>query len=450
MADYDAQFEAEVLAHCLKDAKYLREAARVLDRRHFILREHGWAWRVIRETWTRATELCTPAVFQSRATADFQEDEDRRVHLELVLRLYKHAQPAPRTALEELRRFVRTAALQSAIEDSVRAQERGEWDQAWEPIQDLMRKDVRRTGYSVGRWIEEFEERQRERKHRREHPEQYRSIPTGFRRLDRVITGAQEGELCGIMATTNRGKSALAVNIGFNAVMRKFSVIHFSTEMGYKKVLQRYDSRFTEIEYRKYKRFDFTEEELADLDKLILSNKRKFIGRLRVVSTPLRTCDIDLIRTAIEDLRLEMPSVDMVIVDSGDHLQPRGRFEKQYLAEGSNFYDLKDLAEDLEIPVWVTLQAKQEFETKVASTRAAGGAYAKSQVVDLMLSLNEPGEKPRARAVTSDTTRIEAPTKKPDLELYVAKCRDDESKFFIPIETDLKRMLIREMESMEG
>lgn len=448
MADYDAQFEAEVLAHCLKDTKYLREAVRVLDRRHFILREHGWAWRVIRETWARANELTTAAVFQARATADFPDDEDRRVHLELVLRLFKHDRPAPRTALEELRRFIRTAALQSAIEESVRAQERGEWDEAWVPIKDLMRKDIQRTGYSVGRWIEEFEDRQRERKHRREHPEQYRSIPTGFRSLDRVITGAQEGELCGIMATTNRGKSALAINIGLNAVMRKFGVIQFSTEMGYKKVLQRYDSRFTQIEYRKYKRFDFTEEELAALDKLILNNRRKFMGRLRVVSTPLRTCDMDLIRTAIEDLRPEMPSVDMVIVDSGDHLQPRGRFEKQYLAEGSNFYDLKDLAEDLEIPVWVTLQAKQEFETKVASTRAAGGAYAKSQVVDLMLSLNEPGEKPRVRAVTSDATRIDAPTKKPDLELYVAKCRDDESRFFIPIETDLKRMLIREMESV--
>lgn len=449
MADYDTDFEAEVLAHCLKDPKYLREASRVLERRHFVAREHGWAWRVIRETWTTTTELVTPAVFQSRATADFREDDERRVHLELVLRLFKHDRPAPQTALDELRRFVRTAQLQEAIEQSVQLQERGEWDQAWDPIRDLMHRDVRRVNYQVGRFIEEFDERQRERKHRRDHPELYRSIPTGFRSLDRVITGAQEGELCGVMATTNRGKSVMAVNLGFSAAARGYGVIHFSTEMGYKKVLQRYDSRFTQIEYRKYKRFDFNKDELAAINKLVAGARRKFMGRLRVVSTPLRSCDIDLLRTAIDDLRGEMSSVDMVVVDSADHLQARGRFEKQYQAEGSNFWDLKDLAEDLELPVWATLQAKQEFETKVASTRAAAGSYDKSRICDLLLSLNEPGERPKVRTVTTDSTTAPAPTtRKPDLELYVAKCRDGESRFFIPIETDLRRMLIKEQEDI--
>jgi hypothetical protein len=64
--------------------------------------------------------------------------------------------------------------------------------------------------------------------------------------------------------------------------------------------------------------------------------------------------------------------------------------------------------------------------------------------------LNEPGERPKVRAVSSDNTAAApAPTgRKPDLELYVAKCRDDESRFFIPIETDLKRMLIKEQEDI--
>jgi len=450
MADYDRDFELEVLAQCLKDPKYLREASRVLDRRHFVVPEHAWVWRLIKETWAAASEVPKPALFKARADADFRDTDERRGYFDVVVAMFRHDTPAPRTALEELRRFVRTADLQIAIEESVKLQERGEWDEAWDPIRSLVRTDVRRTGYRVSRWIEEFDERQRQRRHRREHPEMYRSIPTGFRALDRVITGAQEGELCGVMATTNRGKSAMAVNLGFNAISRGYNVVHFSTEMGHLKVAQRYDSRFTQYEYRKFKRFDFTDEDLAKIDEMVARSTRKYRGRLRIISTPLRSCDIDLIRGVVEDMRVEMPSVDMVVVDSGDHLQARGRFEKKYEAEGSNFWDLKDLAEDLEIPVWVTLQAKQEFETKLATTRASGGAYAKSQIVDLLISINEPGERSRVAAVTSDSADVPAPTHRADLELFVAKYRDDESKFFIPIETDLKRMLIKEFDAMGG
>lgn len=450
MPDYDSDFELEVLAHCLKDPRYLREAARVLDRRHFVVREHGWAWRLIRETWKDAAEMAKPALFKARADADFRDDDERRLHLELTVKLFRHEATSPRTALEELRRFVRTGDLQIAIEESVKAQERGEWDEAWAPIQNLIRTDVRRTGYSVSRWIEEFDERQNERRHRREHPELYRSIPTGFRALDRVITGAQEGELCGIMATTNRGKSALAMNVTFNGISRGYGGIYFSTEMGHKKVAQRFDSRFTQYEYRKFKRFDFNDEDLAKIDAMVQRNLQKFRGRLRIISTPLRSCDIDLIRGAIDDMRVEMPSVDFIVVDSGDHLQARGRFEKKYEAEGSNFLDLKDLGEAEEIPVWVTLQAKQEFETKTATTRAAAGAYDKSRHCDLLLSINEPSERSRASSVTSDAGEVAGPVHRADLELYVAKYRDDDSKFFVPIETDLKRMLMKDYEELGG
>lgn len=447
MADYDADFEAEVLATCLRDAKYLRDASRVLARRHFVVKEHGWAWRVISDTWKATTELTRAGVFKARVASEFRDEDEQRVHLEMVLKLFRREPSTPRSALEELRRFVRTADLQTAIEESVRHQERGDWDEAWDPIRNAVRSDVRKVGYQVSRWFEEFEERQRERRHRREHPELYRSIPTGFARLDRIITGAQEGELCGIMATTNRGKSVLAVNLGFNAIARGYNVIHFSTEMGHKKVAQRYDSRFTKYEYRKFKRFDFNDEELARIDDIIKRNRKKFLKRLRIISTPLRSCDIDLVRAATDDMRPEMPGgIDMSIIDSGDHMQARGRHEKQYQAEGSNFWDLKDYAEEEEFPVWVTLQAKAEFETKTATTRASAGAYDKSRICDLLISINEPSERSRIAAVTSDSGEVEQPAHRADLELYVAKYRDDESKFFIPIAADLKRMLIREYE----
>jgi replicative DNA helicase len=450
MKDFNADFEEEVLAECLRDSKYLCDAARVLDHRHFVVNEHAWVWRTMRSVWVRSNETATPALFSSRAAMDLVDDDSRAVHLSTVVKLFRRKSSAARATLEELRRFVRAAQLQAAIEASVKSQEQGKWEEAWDPITELLRKDVKRIDYRVSRWIEEFDERQQERCQRREHPELFRSIPTGYRQLDRRIVGAQEGELCGIMATTNKGKSVLATNIGFNACSRGYGVVHFSTEMSHKKVAQRYDSRFTHVEYRKFKRFDFTPYELEELAKVVEANKKKFHGRLRIISTPLRSCDVDLIRRAVDDMRVEMPRIDMIIVDSGDHLQPRGHFDKPYQAEGSNFWDLKDLAEELDVPVWVTLQAKQEFETKTASTRAAAGSYDKSRICDLMISINEPEKVPKGAFVTSDDEdepiTSASTSKRPDLLLYVAKCRDDESKFFIPIEADMRHMHMRELE----
>lgn len=451
MADYDKDFEADVLAQCLKDAKYMRNAAPVLEKRHFVLPEHAWVWKILRDQWFATSELVRPALFRSRLDSEAMGEAEKRVRLETILKLYRREPQAPRTSLEELRRFVRTVRLQSAIESSIKLQEKGEWDEAWDPVLNVVRTDVRRTDFQVTHWAEEFQIRQKERKHRRDNPNKYKCVPTGLRGLDRTITGAAEGELCGIMAVTNRGKSMLAVNFGFAAITRGYGVIHFSTETGHKKVAQRYDSRFTRFEYRKFKRYDFSDEEVATLDKIFVRSEKRFAGRLKIVSTPLRSCTIEMLRNAIDTLRPDMPRLDMIIVDSGDHLQARGKFEKAYLAEASNFWDLKDLAEELELPIWVTLQATREFETKIASTAAAAGSYDKSRICDIILSINEIKGSEVEEAVVHERGRNTA-IRKGDkrgarlLKLYLAKNRDDFSRLTIPVEADLARAFIREID----
>ena len=451
MAEYDKEFEADVLAQCLIDSKFMRAAALVLDQIHFVVPEHAWIWKVMREQWLATSELAHPALFRSRIDSEPVTESDKRVKLDTILRIFKRAPKAPRTSLEELRRFTRAVRLQTAIESSIKLQEKGKWDEAWEPVRNAIRSDIQRSDYQVTHWAEEFQIRQGERRHRRENPSQYKCIPTGLRRLDRVITGASEGELCGIMAVTNRGKSILAMNFGFSAVTRGYGVIHFSTEMGHRKVAQRYDSRFTRIAYRKFKQFDFSDTELSELDRIFQTSSKRFAGRLKIVSTPLRACTIDMLRSAIDALRADMSRLDMIIVDSGDHLQARGRFEKAYQAEASNFWDLKDLAEELQVPFWVTLQAGRDFETKIASTAAAAGSYDKSRICDLLISINEIAA---AKDASSIVFRSEAKSEAlPDqtkglkkLKLYLAKNRDDISRTIIPIEADLSRMLIQEIE----
>lgn len=457
MSDFDASFEASVLSRCLIDKKFLLEASRVLGRRSFSVPEHAWVWGVINSTWTKSSELATSAVFRSRAYLKFSKEEERKSHLAAAVKIIKLAGAgagSPKAALEELRAFARACAVQEATVTSLKHQEKGEWDEAWGPIRNAIRNDLTRTDYEVSRWFEEWDDRQREREHRRKNPEMYRTIPTGFPKLDKRIGGAQEGELCSVMAVTNRGKSILAVNLGFTALLHGKGVIHFSTEMGWRKVAQRYDSRFSAMEYRKFKWYDFTDDDLEKLGKMVSRYRKKFDKQLRIVSTPSRSLDIDMVRRVIDEQRVEMARFDMLIVDSADHLQARGKYEKAYLAEASNYWDLKDLAEELDIPIWVTTQAKQEFENKMATTRAAAGAYDKSRICDLVISINEAGAKSLGGDGDDVVTHEDGDGKakgsaddgepEGDLQLYVAKNRDDEKGFKIPIETDLQRMLIRE------
>lgn len=448
--DFGADFECDVLAACLKDKKYLREAFRVLDRRHFAIHEHGWFWQIIRDSWKKNREIPAISVFRNRVITENRDEESRLRYYNLIVKLFKREPESPNTSLDELTMFVRTAKLQIAIEESVRHQEKAEWESAWNPLRELLRDDISRKSYKVSRWIEEWGERQKERKHRREHPECYKTIPTGFRELDKRIGGGiQEGELWCVLAATNRGKSMLSMNIAFNAISRGFGVIYFSTEMTEKKVAQRFDSRFSQFEYNKFKTFDFTDDDLEKLNKIVKKNKKKYKGLLRIISTPLLNCDIEMIYSAIDDMSNEMKRLDMIIIDSGDHIQQRGWHEKNYLAETANYWALKSLAEEKELIVISTTQTKVEFENKLATTGAAGGAYAKAQIADGIVSINEEEVIKRRAKITrvAKGNKSKKKAKKTNgekiINLYAAKVRDGNARFVIPLETHLSTMLIK-------
>lgn len=451
--EFDAQFESAVLSQCMVDSKFLIEANRVLSRRAFAIPEHGWVWGVITDTWSRSSELPTLEIFSSNAVLKFEKKAERESHLEIAKKLIENSKSveSPKATLEGLTGWVRALKIQEATIESLERQKRGEWDKAWEPIKQAVRDDIPRGDYEVGNWIEQWDERMAERKHRRDNPHLYRTILTGFPSIDHRIGGVQEGELAAIMATTNMGKSILSVNIGYAAVARSRGVIHISTEMSKRKVLQRYDSRFSRTSYRKFKRYEFSDEELAKLEMVRDRYRKKFEGLLRVVATPNRALDIDMIRRIMDELKPGMSRFDMLIVDCADHIQARGRYEKQYLADSANFWDLKCLAEEYSLPIWVTMQAKQEFESKLGTTRAAAGAYDKSRICDLVVSINERIESKQKTKIVIEGEKKDVSIgdekenrKNSEYFLYVAKSRDDEKGFEIDLDVDFSVMSIKE------
>jgi replicative DNA helicase len=445
---FDLAFEEELLSQCLQDIEFLKSAYRLLEAHHFSTPQLSWVWTQLKENWKSYAERMTVRLFVVRAERDFPDLDEQRTVLELVLKLFRLRPLAPKASLAELQRFVRFVGLQVAMEDAVRDLHEDRVDEAFASLRKATLQDLRPKAYKVCRWMEEFDARQLERKHLKEHPEEYTCIPTGLKRLDAVVTGMRVGELGLVVGTTGRGKSIFLNHLGYHAILHRYGVIHFSLEMPVHQVAARYDARFTMLAHRKFKSFEFTVDELRSIDARLSKMRDVLSGRLQIVSMPLRRCDINSVRNAIEEVRAEMP-LHMVIVDSGDHMQALSRYDSKRLEQAEVYWDLKTLAEEEGLVVWSSTQAGREWESRTASSEAVSESYDKARIADLILSLNTPKDSAKPKRGHGDDVEDEEATgesKGAKLEAYLAKYRDGESKTRIPLDPDFSTMLIREQE----
>lgn len=451
--ELDIGFEEEVLARALRDVSYLKRAARVLDVHHFGTKHHSWIWSQVRDVWDTYREPCTGKMLVVRAKRDHDDEDVRRPYLELSSKLLRMKPSSASSALDELSRFVRLVNAQLALEKSAGALEKGKIDDVYDVLRTVSQRDLRPREYTKIKWIEEFEERQAERKHRREHPEDYTSIPTGMKRLDAILGGIQLGELGLVLGTTGRGKSIMLNNLAYAAIRLNFPVAYFAFEMPARQVAMRQDARWLQMAYAKFKGFDFKPSELREIKIRLKRMRPRFKDLFQIFSMPVRSADINTIRGALDDARIEdnfRPK--LLLMDSPDHLNPVGRSESYRLDQANVYWGVKGLAEEDGYAVWASTQAGKEFVTRVATAEAASESYDKGRISDIMISLNEPRKHSRATKVEDDDEDdeesedegMEMPARGRYMELHLAKYRDGKSKLSIPLDAEFEKMLIQE------
>ncbi len=458
--EFDKEFEESILAQALKDVNYLKRAARILDAHHFISPQHAWVWDVIRGIWDKYREQASAKLVLARSREDFGDDDDRAPYVELVRKLFKKKTKAAAATLEELSKFVRTVNAQLAMEAAAKDLERGKLDEVYETLRNASRRELKPKDYTLVRWSEEFKERQRDRKYRKEHEDEFVRIPTGFKRLDKIIGGIEPGELGLILATTGKGKSIMLTNLAYAAVReKKYPVAYFALEMPARQVAMRQDARWLGIPYNQFKEYDFSPSELRAIKKRYKKIREKWQGMLRIISMPLRKCNVNTIRDALDDLYQEEKfRPRMLLIDSGDHMQGTSRFESYRLEQASVYWDLKTLAEEDGYGIWTSTHAGREWAKSIATAEATGESYDKARIADIVCSLNTPEKSTRSTKIEFDehgepaesteagATTVVAPGAPSRAELFLAKYRDGASKVKIPIETDFAKMLIHELE----
>lgn len=453
---FDSAFEDDVLATILRDDAYLKRAARIVAAHHFSSKQRSWLWKAIKRNWDKYRERPTLKLIVARAKADFPDEVKRKPYLALVRRLKLHKVTTPMSSLEELSKFVAYVNLQIALEQSAEALEKGDVEAAEGIVQKAGRGAAKERNYTHVQWVEEFQERQDQRQHEKEHPEEFTVIPTGIKTLDKALGGgARLGELGLVMGTTGRGKSITLNNLNRVAIARKFEVAHFAMEMPARQVATRQDACWMEMPYLNFKKFEFAPSDLRAIEARLKKQEKKLANKLHIISMPVRSASIETLYSALDDLRDEFGfSPKMVVVDSGDHLRSTDKALDSFrLQQADVYWELKRMGEEGGYVMWSSVHAGREWARQIATAEAASESYDKSRIADLVLSLNDPLEmrSGRKRVEITDDDEEDEPEEVEEskdavrqLELFVAKYRDGESKMKIQLDCDFSRMTMKE------
>ncbi len=186
-------------------------------------------------------------------------------------------------------------------------------------------------------------------------------VSTGFTDLDRKTGGFKSGQLIILAARPAMGKTALALNIAFNAITHhNKKVAIFTMEMEGDELLKRMLSAASEVPMDAIlKGFGMTEDKMMRITNygMMLSEKKLFIDDSGT-NSPLD------IRAKLRRLKAETKGLDLVLIDYLQ-LMSSQRFKdnrQQEIAEISR--SLKILAKELEVPVIALSQLNRGLESR--------------------------------------------------------------------------------------
>jgi replicative DNA helicase len=184
-------------------------------------------------------------------------------------------------------------------------------------------------------------------------------VPTGFTRLDNLISGLQQSELIILAARPSMGKTALALNIARNAAVdANVPVAIFSLEMSKEQLSMRLLCSEARIDSSRLRGGFFSMEDWRKLTDAagVLSDTSIFID-----DTP----DISGMEIRAKARRLKMEKdIGLVIIDYLQLMKGRMSAERRDLEISEISRSLKALAKELGVPVMALSQLNRMLEQR--------------------------------------------------------------------------------------
>jgi len=189
-------------------------------------------------------------------------------------------------------------------------------------------------------------------------------IMSGFPDLDKMTGGLKRGEMFVVAARPSIGKTALALNIIRNIVMKNNpkTVILFSLEMTDEQISTRLICTEADMSERTFRDGSFRN---GDMPRL--ANAVKNLREAPFFIDPTGGLTIAELRAKARRMKIQH-KIDLIVIDYLQLMQGSGHEESRQREVSEISSGIKSLAKELEIPVMVLAQLNREVEKGTAST----------------------------------------------------------------------------------
>ncbi len=205
--------------------------------------------------------------------------------------------------------------------------------------------------------------------------EKYAGIPTGYRYLDKVLTGLGRSDLIILAARPGMGKTSFALNIATNVAQKqKVPVAIFSLEMTKDQLTSRILSAEANIDSQAFRTGNLTDEDWADLAHASekLHNAPIFMDDTSGITIPE-------VKAKVRRLNQDpsRPNIGLIVIDYLQ-LMTSGRRTENRVQEISDITrNLKIMAKELNVPVIALSQLSR------AAEKTSGRSDHRPQLSDL-------------------------------------------------------------------
>lgn len=181
-------------------------------------------------------------------------------------------------------------------------------------------------------------------------------IATGYKTLDKVLSGLNKKDFVVIAARPSMGKTAFALNIAYN-IATENNVAIFSLEMSNEQLVQRVLANASCVELEKIKNGNLTEKEW---EKVTLFSTK--VAEKKITIDDSGTCTVNDIRAKCKRIKATK-GLDVIVIDYLQLMSGNGGESRQQdVTEISR--GLKQLAKDLDVVVIALSQLSRAPEQR--------------------------------------------------------------------------------------
>jgi len=213
-------------------------------------------------------------------------------------------------------------------------------------------------------------------------------VASGYPDLDKLLSGLQRSELIILAARPSVGKTALALNMAYNAAKRGVPVGIFSLEMASYQIAMRMLSTEARLDSQTIRTGRLNQGQW-----LTLTNAAGILAQSPIYIDDSPSLNVMEIRTKARRLKVEH-QIGLLVVDYLQLVHGVGRIESRQIEIASISQSLKALAKELNIPVLALSQLSRAVEARtgsrpVLSDLRESGAI--EQDADVVLFIHRPG-----------------------------------------------------------